>query len=180
MAESKQGEAVQKQQALEHLAAVILYLRSCGPAEAASGARRCLDLLSSWVQPPDCWQEPQLSLLDAKGYGTSGTVEEAGQVYGICPHHLVPYYGSYRLRFRPDAYLAGLSSISRAVDCFCRRALLQEVLTQELGEFFYLHLQPHAMEFSITARHFCKEMAAAGHSCGSQGFVTHWRRGNAL
>lgn len=68
-----------REQALEHLTAAISYLRSCSRAEAESSARRCFELLSSWLRPPS--QFPHLSLLDAKGY--AGTVEESGFIYGF-------------------------------------------------------------------------------------------------
>ncbi|WGK70170.1 GTP cyclohydrolase I [Candidatus Haliotispira prima] len=165
---------IDREQAVKHLTAVISHLRSCSLTEARSGARRCMDLLSAWMEPADTWQAPKLSLLDAKGY--VGTVKESGHIYGLCPHHLVPYYGNYQLIFLPGPYLVGLSSISRAVDSFCRKALLQESLTQELGEFFYQNLQPNNLEICITARHFCKEMGATNHSSSTQGFVTRWQR----
>ena len=162
------------EQALEHLAAAIAYLRNCSPTEAEPSAKRCFQLMSYWLQGPT--EPPRLSLFDAKGY--CGTIQESGQVYGLCPHHLVPYHGSYQLNFQPGSTIVGLSSISRVVDHFCRRALLQESLTQELGQFFYQQLQPQSLEFRISARHFCKEMQPINHSRSTQDFVTCWKSPN--
>ena len=161
---------ITREQALEHAGAAIAYLRSCTPDESGASAQRWLRLLGDWMHNAETWQPPKLSLLDAKGY--NGSINESGKIYGLCPHHLMPYYGSYQLHFRPGPYLAGLSSISRVVDSFCRRALLQESLTQELGEFFYSQLQAKTLKICIRARHFCREMQQPQ---ANSSFVTRWQ-----
>ena len=158
-----------RDQALEHAKMAIAYLRGCTPDESNASAERWLHLLSKWIHNTEGWQPPRLSLLDAKGY--SGSIQESGKIYGLCPHHLMPYYGGYQLYFRPGNYLAGLSSISRTVDSFCRLAILQENLTQQLGEFFYSQLQPKSLKICIRARHFCKEMQGFSNS----DLVTLWQ-----
>ena len=162
-----------REQAVAHLSAAISYLRDCEIQDAEPSARLCLELFANWMQSEKSWQEPVLSLMDANGY--SGSIEDSGAIYGLCPHHLVPYFGSYNLRFTPGKQILGLSSVSRAVDAFCRRALLQEDLTQELGEFFHRNLQPESLELRIAARHFCREMRAINHSSRANDFVTCWR-----
>ena len=162
---------ITREQALEHARAVIAYLHCCTTDESDASAQRWLRLLSKWMHNAEGWQLPKLSLLNAKGY--NGSIQESGKIYGLCPHHLMPYYGSYQLHFRPDQHLAGLSSISRAIDSFCRRALLQENLTQELGEFFYSQLQPKTLKICIHARHFCKEMQEP--NCSNSNLITRWQ-----
>ena len=161
-----------REQTLKHLAEVVTYLQSCNPTEAYSGAQRWLSFMEAWIQPSS--PIPAMSLLDAQGY--TGLVEESGRIYGLCPHHLVPYHGNYQVTFQPDLYITGLSSISRVVDYFCRQALLQETLTQELGLFLYRQLQPQFLKIRISARHFCKEMQTINHSSGSENLITCWEK----
>jgi GTP cyclohydrolase I len=55
-------------------------------------------------------------------------------LHGLCPHHLLPYYGQAHLAYVPGRKLASLSSLARLVDCFAHRLELQETVTRQIAE----------------------------------------------
>jgi GTP cyclohydrolase I len=55
-------------------------------------------------------------------------------LHGLCPHHLLPYYGHAHLAYVPGRRLASLSSLARLVDCFAHRLEIQETVTRQIAE----------------------------------------------
>jgi GTP cyclohydrolase I len=79
-------------------------------------------------------------------------------VYGLCPHHLVPYFGEAQVRYVPRAKVAGPSSIARLVRDLARIPRIQESLTQAIADHMEIALEPGSLEVIIRARHLCTEM----------------------
>ena len=79
-------------------------------------------------------------------------------VYGLCPHHLVPYWGSATVRFVPRERICGIGSIARALGDLSRSPRIQEDLTQALADEIERALSPESLEVIVRARHLCLEM----------------------
>jgi GTP cyclohydrolase I len=89
--------------------------------------------------------------------GESVALEEI-PVYGLCPHHLVPYFGEAQVRYVPRGKVAGPSSIARLVRDLARVPRIQESLTQAIADHMERALEPGSVEVIIRARHLCAEM----------------------
>jgi len=106
----------------------------------------------------------QLSLEDVVG---DGVFEESHQemilvrdieLYSLCEHHLLPFYGRAHVAYIPDGRLIGLSKLPRIVDIFARRLQVQERLTDQIADAVMEVLQPQGVGVVIDAAHLCMMM----------------------
>ena len=80
------------------------------------------------------------------------------EVYSLCEHHLLPFYGKCHLAYLPDRKIIGLSKMARIVDVFSRRLQIQERLTTEIASTVRKYLEPKGVGVVIEAFHFCMMM----------------------
>jgi len=80
------------------------------------------------------------------------------QLYSLCEHHLLPFFGVCHVAYIPNGRVVGLSKIPRVVDVYSHRLQLQERLTREIAEGFQQVLRPQGVAVVIEARHLCMEM----------------------
>jgi GTP cyclohydrolase IA len=80
------------------------------------------------------------------------------EVYSLCEHHLLPFYGKVHVAYIPDGYIVGLSKIPRVVDVFARRLQVQERLTGEILHAMQDTLKPLGVAVVIEAAHMCMMM----------------------
>jgi len=80
------------------------------------------------------------------------------QLYSLCEHHLLPFFGVCHVGYIPNGRVVGLSKIPRVVDVYSHRLQLQERLTREIAEGFEQVLRPLGVAVVIEARHLCIEM----------------------
>lgn len=78
--------------------------------------------------------------------------------YGICEHHLLPFFGQGSIAYVPGKKIVGLSNLSRTLSHFSQRLQNQERLTTQVTEFLADKLQPKGVGVVLTARHLCMEM----------------------
>lgn len=78
--------------------------------------------------------------------------------YSLCEHHLLPFFGTCSVAYRPAGRVVGLSKIPRLVDVFAHRLQLQERLTREVAEALNDAVRPHGVGVVMEARHLCMEM----------------------
>lgn len=80
------------------------------------------------------------------------------QVYSLCEHHLLPFYGKAHVAYIPNGYICGLSKIPRVVDILSHRLQVQERLTMQIKEAIETALNPQGVMVVIEAEHMCMQM----------------------
>lgn len=80
------------------------------------------------------------------------------EVYSLCEHHMLPFFGKAHIAYIPKDYIVGLSKLPRVVDVFARRLQVQERLTKEILEVIDNTLKPHGVAVVIEASHMCMMM----------------------
>ena len=80
------------------------------------------------------------------------------EVYSLCEHHMLPFFGKAHIAYIPNGYIVGLSKLPRVVDVFARRLQVQERLTLEIRDVIQETLNPLGVAVVIEAQHLCMMM----------------------
>jgi GTP cyclohydrolase I len=80
------------------------------------------------------------------------------ELYSLCEHHMLPFFGKAHIGYIPDGYIVGLSKLPRVVDAFARRLQVQERLTHEILNCINDTIKPLGAAIVIEARHMCMMM----------------------
>jgi GTP cyclohydrolase IA len=80
------------------------------------------------------------------------------ELYSMCEHHLLPFFGRAHVAYIPDGKILGLSKVARLVDVFARRLQVQERMTDQIADAVMDVLQPTGVGVVIEAAHFCMMM----------------------
>jgi GTP cyclohydrolase I len=80
------------------------------------------------------------------------------EIYSLCEHHLLPFFGKAHVAYIPNGHIVGLSKIPRVVDAFARRLQVQERLTVEIRNCIQDTLQPLGVAVVLEAQHLCMIM----------------------
>lgn len=83
------------------------------------------------------------------------------EVYSLCEHHMLPFFGKAHVAYIPNGKIVGLSKIPRVVDVFARRLQVQERLTLQIRDAIENVLQPLGVAVVIEAQHLCMMMRGA-------------------
>lgn len=80
------------------------------------------------------------------------------EVYSLCEHHLLPFFGKAHIAYIPNGYIVGLSKLPRVVDAFSRRLQVQERLTNEIRDCIQQTLNPLGVAVVVECSHLCMQM----------------------
>ena len=80
------------------------------------------------------------------------------ELYSLCEHHMLPFFGKAHVAYIPNGHITGLSKIARVVDCFARRLQVQERMTHQIVEVIQETLKPMGVAVIIEAQHLCMMM----------------------
>jgi GTP cyclohydrolase IA len=80
------------------------------------------------------------------------------EVYSMCEHHMLPFFGKAHVAYIPNGHIVGLSKIPRVVDAYARRLQVQERLTNEIRDCIQNTLEPLGVAVVIECRHLCMSM----------------------
>ena len=143
-------------------AAVRLLLRLMGEDPRREGLRRTplrvkrsLQFLTSGYR-----QDPAkiLNRSFAKGKHDEMIIVKDIDVWSLCEHHLLPFFGKCHIAYVPDKKIIGLSKLPRLVDAFAHRLQVQERLTTQVAEALNEHVRPLGVACVIEASHLCMMM----------------------
>ncbi len=80
------------------------------------------------------------------------------ELYSLCEHHMLPFFGKAHIAYIPNGHIVGLSKIPRVVDVFARRMQVQERLTEQILDCINNTLKPEGVAVVIEASHMCMMM----------------------
>jgi GTP cyclohydrolase IA len=80
------------------------------------------------------------------------------EIYSLCEHHILPFFGKAHVAYIPDGRVVGLSKIPRVVDAYARRLQIQERLTDQIRDCIQNTLEPLGVAVVIEAQHLCMQM----------------------
>ena len=105
-------------------------------------------------------EDPRKLINDAiyeQAYDEMIVVKEI-EVYSLCEHHLLPFFGKAHVAYIPNGKIIGLSKVARLVDMFARRLQVQERMTVEIAQIIQETLQPKGVGVVVEAKHLCMQM----------------------
>ena len=80
------------------------------------------------------------------------------EVYSMCEHHMLPFFGKAHVAYIPNGHIVGLSKIPRVVDAYARRLQVQERMTVQIRDCIQETLKPEGVAVVIEASHLCMQM----------------------
>ena len=80
------------------------------------------------------------------------------EVYSLCEHHLLPFFGKAHIAYIPDGHILGLSKLARLVDVYARRFQVQERMTEQIAQAVWETTRPQGVAVVVEAYHLCMMM----------------------
>lgn len=89
------------------------------------------------------------------------------EIYSLCEHHMLPFFGRAHVAYIPDKHIIGLSKIARLVEVCARRLQVQERMTRQIAEILQDALKPKGTAVVIEAQHLCMQMRGVEKKCST-------------
>ena len=140
-----------------HLAAFLASLGLVGDPEIQDTPRRVSELLAAFAPPRE--GPPALSVTQTTT--TVPVVVRGMPFHSLCVHHLLPFFGTVAVAYRPSGAVVGLGSIPRTVKYFAHQLQLQERLADQIADALFDATAARSLAVGIRARHMCIEMRGA-------------------
>lgn len=80
------------------------------------------------------------------------------EVYSLCEHHLLPFFGKAHIAYIPDGHILGLSKLARLVEVYARRFQVQERMTEQIAQAVWETTKPQGVAVVVEAYHLCMMM----------------------
>jgi GTP cyclohydrolase I len=137
-------------------------LRRLGEDTSRSGLKRTPERVENSLR----WltRGYHMSVADAVGNGIfdedhhNMVIVKDIELYSLCEHHLLPFFGKAHVAYIPGGRIVGLSKVARVVDMFARRLQVQERLTEQIAQALWDVLQPQGVGVVLEAYHLCMMM----------------------
>ena len=136
----------------DHVGALIDQLRFPADPEMSDTPRRVVEWLSTFVPG----ERPTVSRCASAS--THPVVMRDIPFHSLCAHHLLPFFGTATVAYRPAGTICGLGSLSRAVAHFARQPQVQERLGEQIAHHLFEALQPSSLVVRLEARQLCVEL----------------------
>jgi GTP cyclohydrolase I len=107
------------------------------------------------------YQQDAVKILDSAKFSeevSEMVIVKDIELYSMCEHHLVPFFGKAHIAYIPNGYITGLSKLARVVDVYARRLQVQERLTTQILKAIQQSLNPLGVAVVIEAKHLCMMM----------------------
>jgi len=124
-----------------------------GDPEMAQTPERVTELMRDFVPRGD---PPVPSTFPSDGAGP--VVLRDVPFYSLCVHHLLPFFGTATIAYRPWDRVAGFSSIARVVSYWAQRPQIQERMAEQIADTLFQTLEPQGLVVRLVARQLCMEM----------------------
>ncbi len=160
MIESQEGAALDSQKKMEGLYREVLFELGENPDRQGlldtpkRVAKAMKFLTKGYHENPE---EIIRSAIFEENYSQMVLVKDI-EIYSMCEHHLLPFFGKAHIAYIPSGRIVGLSKIPRVVDAFARRLQVQERLTNQIRDCIQEALNPQGVAVVIEAQHMCMQM----------------------
>jgi len=115
------------------------------------------ELYRGYSQKP----EDVLTVFDSGGYDQIVLLKDI-ELYSMCEHHMLPFFGKAHVAYIPDGKVIGISKLARLVDIFARRLQIQERIGDQVTDSLMEYLKPKGAACIIEATHMCMRMRGVG------------------
>lgn len=116
---------------------------------------------TAWIQLTAGYHSDVRTLVNEAVFeqaGESMVIVRDIEIYSLCEHHLLPFFGRCHIGYIPDGKVIGVSKLARLADRYARRLQIQERLTEELAHTVMDAIKPRGVGVIIEARHLCMMM----------------------
>jgi GTP cyclohydrolase I len=127
------------------------------PSKLTTYMRAGKPIIAATSTNSNCAAEILKSAMFKEEYSQMVVVKDI-EVFSMCEHHMLPFFGKAHVAYIPNGYIVGLSKIPRVVDSFARRLQVQERLTNEIRDCIQNTLNPAGVAVVIECKHLCMSM----------------------
>ncbi|MGB9873474.1 MAG: GTP cyclohydrolase I FolE [Hydrogenobacter sp.] len=138
--------------------AVRLFLEAIGEDPDREGLKDTPDRVARMWEEFDRMRDFDFKLFEEFGNYNEMVLVKDINIYSICEHHLLPFFGKAHIAYIPDKIVCGLSKLVRTVRAFSLSPQLQERLTNQIADFLMDNLKPKGVAVVLEMEHLCMSM----------------------